>query len=913
MSSTNDPIPVLPDMQALSIRSNDDLAEYAPRPDFGRQGKAIHVQANMFQVKLGEQGMSIYHYDIDIAPVGNFIKKKKKTDNDGSTNLRRDLCWKIWKQLVQEAPAGPVKQALEVAAYDQQKSFYTPVKIPLTKEKAEIPVTLNDDPNQDLERRKRFRVTIQFVRLVDMSTILDYCKGLESSAATKAMAASGKAAINTLLRQDLNERFSAKGASGTRFFGLDSASTISSGGVVLKGFMQSFLTVQAGLSAVQLDTAYGPFFRSGPLLSLLTEILERRGGGGRFSGRGGDSMASQRPPSLDVVPYDQYSKLHRLLRHAKFTVAHRKTAQTFTFKGFTTDDATTHRFIMEGRNGAPDSTTTVQQYYRSQYNIHLTKPRLPLVMYGEGKVVPIEFVMLRDFNAIPFGSITPDQTAEMIKVAAKPPPQRQAEIMGWRRTIDYSALPKLKAWGVSVEAQMMRIPARVLTPPSVSYSGGKQLRVNNGAWNVRGVKFAKAGNPLMSWSICCFDRVCTDEQIRAFFKTFIIVLQQTGCPVANVNPTIVRHEGSDVRTTLQGAAREAFFQSRKDPQLMIVIVPFKDLGFYSMVKRICTTEMKKPVVSQIMQSMKIRSDRGVDQYCGNMSMKIHAKVGGVTHQVPVPQLLDQTTMMIGADVTHPPQGVIPIPPSIAVSVAAVNGSNNQFVPAIRLQNGRQELIEDLKDMTKTHIRLFERNSKAKPQKIVMFRDGVSEGQYGQCAEIERSRILDACRELDPKYRPKITFVICAKRHNMRFFATSEQDKDRTGNLPPGTCVDSHVTHPYAFDFYLQAHAGLQGTARPTHYVVVSDENGFTADKMQNLCNSLSYSYARSARAVSIVPVAYYADIIAGKARDFIYSDDSDDGTTISGSSGAVYAHVETHKLRDRLEADPLFNHVAWYM
>lgn len=51
---------------------------------------------------------------------------------------------------------------------------------------------------------------------------------------------------------------------------------------------------------------------------------------------------------------------------------------------------------------------------------------------------------------------------------------------------------------------------------------------------------------------------------------------------------------------------------------------------------------------------------------------------------------------------------------------------------------------------------------------------------------------------------------------MRFFAMKESDADRTGNLNPGTVVDSKVTQPFAFDFYLQAHAGLQGTARPTH-------------------------------------------------------------------------------------------------
>lgn len=90
-------------------------------------------------------------------------------------------------------------------------------------------------------------------------------------------------------------------------------------------------------------------------------------------------------------------------------------------------------------------------------------------------------------------------------------------------------------------------------------------------------------------------------------------------------------------------------------------------------------------------------------------------------------------MMIGSDVTHPPPRGGPIPPSIAVTVAAVNGENAQFVPAIRLQEGRTEIISDLEGMVKSHIKLFMQNMRAKPEKIVMFRDGVSEGQYGHCA------------------------------------------------------------------------------------------------------------------------------------------------------------------------------------
>jgi hypothetical protein len=40
-------------------------------------------------------------------------------------------------------------------------------------------------------------------------------------------------------------------------------------------------------------------------------------------------------------------------------------------------------------------------------------------------------------------------------------------------------------------------------------------------------------------------------------------------------------------------------------------------------------------------------------------------------------------MLIGADVGHPPQGMGPIRPSIAATVASTTGENNSFKPCIR--------------------------------------------------------------------------------------------------------------------------------------------------------------------------------------------------------------------------------------
>ena len=49
--------------------------------------------------------------------------------------------------------------------------------------------------------------------------------------------------------------------------------------------------------------------------------------------------------------------------------------------------------------------------------------------------------------------------------------------------------------------------------------------------------------------------------------------------------------------------------------------------------------------------------------------------------------IDGKTMLVGADVGHPPQGKV-FGPSIAVSVAGINVDNTLFKPAIRLQEGR---------------------------------------------------------------------------------------------------------------------------------------------------------------------------------------------------------------------------------
>ena len=135
-----------------------------------------------------------------------------------------------------------------------------------------------------------------------------------------------------------------------------------------------------------------------------------------------------------------------------------------------------------------------------------------------------------------------------------------------------------------------------------------------------------------------------------------------------------------------------------------------------------------------------------------------------------------------------------------------------------------------------------------------------------------------------------------------FYPTTEQDSNRENPIP-GTVVDRGVSEPRDWDFFLQAHSALQGTARPAHYFTVWDEIFYprypansggpgAADVLQDLTHKMCYIFGRATKAVSVCPPAYYADLVCTRARCFL-SDlfdplpvDSTAGST-SGTEGAA--------------------------
>lgn len=177
-----------------------------------------------------------------------------------------------------------------------------------------------------------------------------------------------------------------------------------------------------------------------------------------------------------------------------------------------------------------------------------------------------------------------------------------------------------------------------------------------------------------------------------------------------------------------------------------------------------------------------------------------------------------------------------------------------------------------------------------PKNIIYYRDGVSEPQYLSVRDEELPLIKSAwpiaLQELKDRHGdsyaslndyknevPKLTAIVCAKRHHVRFYpATSNRsDMDQNGNCYSGTHVDDVVTSGYYADFYLQSHAPLKntGTARPAHYFVVLNEMDKSVDTLRQLTHELCFTYVRSTCGVSYASPAYYADRLCERGRCYL--------------------------------------------
>ncbi|KAI0664173.1 argonaute-like protein [Cubamyces menziesii] len=810
------------------------------RPDFGTKGTAIKLRANFFPVKVPKG--PLYEYDVALQPAASNKRLKRRI-------------FQLAEETTEWRNAGMTGKV----AHDHSAKLISCFKLP---QPLEIKIAYTEEGEETAEKKrapKQYVMAIKFIQPIETQALINYLEGQPQYRGYDIMPIIN--ALNLVLSMHPSRVLGGGVMVGRNkfFHPSPTAPPVPLGGGLeaWRGFYSSVRPAWKQLM-VNVNVCTTAFYTPGNLADRLIEFMSASHGA--------------RPAAF--VKGVRIRTVH---------LGYRKTVKTAAKV-----NARQYKFTAEGMGEV-----TVEQYFAKKYNIKLRYPDLPLIDVGGQKTnyLPAEVCVILENQ--PFrGKLLDEHTATMITVACQPPNVNAREIVsrGIQELGFAQTAPPLNAFGVSIGNEMAVVPGRILPAPSVRYAGGGPTAIDDRAsWNLRGVRFT-VGARLEKWAVLLIQdgnrrdefAGTNDPELQSTLSGFMDMCKRSGMTVDNAKPMVVaaqlppRTADDPLRKRAIQKIRETLTSVTSKPKIILVMLSNGDRFIYSGLKHLCDVFLD--VATVCVHAAKIRKERGQLQYFANVALKFNMKLGGVNHELGdqnMAWLTREPTMLVGMDVTHPGAGTVRSTPSIAAVVASVDKRMAQYPASLRLQESRKEMITDLQAMMEERLVAFrDRNQKNLPTRVLVYRDGVSEGQFETVLREEMPLIKKAFARFSTpqkRYNPKLTIVICAKRHHTRFFPTEAAHAAGDGNPRPGTVVDRGVTAVYDYDFFLQAHGGLQGTTRPTHYYVVRDEIGIGADQLQGLTNDISYTFARATKAVSLVSPAYYADLACERGRCYILS------------------------------------------
>lgn len=872
--------------------SRDRTYEFAKKK-YGKSGKQIPVFSNYFPIKVNCR--KIYHYNIDIqvhdfvkdpsdrnVPQRNKLSQQKKLFKDCNFVVfekfivehkelfasepifdgRKNLYSKTRLNMPDKTFTCTIKQKI------QEKKFPVSFDISLTtpKESHELDLSILNEPN--------VRNAEKEIQALDI---------LLSYGAKKYKLAVGN---NLFMRKVDLQQLTNDQRKAIRF-------ELGEMKEVSFGHYQSAKLTENG-TQLNVDRVAIVFNQGGKLLSLVEKLCtEMRSGPSRRDNRG--------PPQRDVeinsnfrLNPNEKALLNAELKGLNFEVDHISYKPKNRIFCITEKNVSEIFFDQKMENNQTQQ-VSVKTYFERVYKDYLDKlgrdlfPNLPCVQVGKTnpKFFPLEVVSIID-DQYNMKKLKPKHQAEMTKRCGQQKPTerfRESELQVKNLiTARGNQTDYLKYFDIQMQTKYSECKGRVLDPAALLFSNNRKTIPNQGQWRQDAGYIEATQNIGADWLVINFTKDYNNQmrfapqrdQVDAFIKTVINCSKTTGnnftwpCEV-------IYDEAFRGRKDLEDAMFD-YLNDHKNVKIIIYIIPKLD-ELYNSIKFL--SEIVFGRVTQCVSQDK-KNQFAQMSYVSNLMLKINAKLGGTNLMLDRDckvAFLRKKCMIMGLDCTHPaPHDRLGN--SIASVVATYDKNMVNYYSRCVVQPKPRTEIVALDEITKEMMEYFKNRNNFYPEYVLVYRDGVSEGQFQDVIDKEINLMKKAFCEISPNCNPKITFIVVQKRHHTRFLPVRECDRiQKSQNVLPGTVIDNTITSNYYHDFYLCAHFGALGTSRPTRYIVLHDDSEFSGDEIQQTTNLLSYLFPRCTKAVSVPPPILYAHLSCKRARSYLFTIDNNRGTT----------------------------------
>ncbi|XP_019740699.1 piwi-like protein 2 isoform X2 [Hippocampus comes] len=515
--------------------------------------------------------------------------------------------------------------------------------------------------------------------------------------------------------------------------------------------------------------------------------------------------------------------------------------------------------------------TTFVDYYSKNYGIIIKEMDQPLLMHkpkerskpggkqvltGEILIVPeLSFMtgipenMKKDFRSMKdltmHINVNGDQHTHSIKQLLK------------NISSDLDSQKEIAQWGLEFGSEILQLKARTLPLETICVQTSSLTIGADGSWSREVVRLAPIGSvPLKTWAIF-YPRRCAD-QATEFISTFHKVGGPLGVEVAR--PVCV--ELRDDRTESYVKSIHSQFTSEPTLQLVVCILVGNREDLYSAIKKLCC--VKSPIPSQAINVRTISQQQKLRSVAQKILLQVNSKLGGELWTVGVPL---KNLMVVGVDVHHDTSKARQ---SVMGFVASINSSITRWYSRVTFQGPNEELINGFTVCLLDALHKYHEVNHYLPERIVVYRDGVSDGQLKIVEQYEIPQLIK-CFETFPSYEPKLVFIVVKKRISTTLYSCAGSS---FGAPSPGTVLDHTLTQKDWMDFYLMAHHIRQGCGLPTHYITLYNTANLTPDHLQRLTFKMCHLYWNWPGTIRVPAPCKYAHKLAYLSGQYLHSEPS---------------------------------------
>ncbi|KAG5463683.1 MAG: hypothetical protein BJ554DRAFT_5349 [Olpidium bornovanus] len=738
-------------------------SEIVRRPATSKAGKPCKVRANLYEIKKLPEQM-VYHYDIVTRDITRVEGEQRAVAADRKLPKSKNIM--ILKQL------GVVeKKELGNFVYDGEKNLYSSKKYPFEKKSFDVVL-----PPSNEGRGGTYQVKLVLVNQFDITAVLLYATKKTDEEPMEAINY-----LNTALTYHLSDQYLVFRRS---VLLPQNASPLGGGVELWQGF---FSSVRVGQGAVYInaDITSCAMVEAKNVIDFCSNILRKNP----------NDMARGLADRERVA-------LERRLKGLMLTTTHRGERQSRRkCSGLTRETPNQIKFVAAAfccsradagavkllihfnfkcrfKNEDSGQELTVTQYFKQKYNIALRFPNMPCVCWGSKARqirMPMEVCSILPGQRY-LKKLDGDQTSNVIRATVTKPNERLRKITdGIQNVLALQNNATLRELGIQVDPQQVVVEGRVLPVPSLKY-GPETMIPKEGKWNLLKQKFHEPAK-IPAWGVVSFGR-CRVQEVERFVDAMVGVFKRVGISCGDPKPPIIMSQPQNFEDGLRRCAQAVNQKTKQNPSMVLFIMNNRN-ELYDSVKNFL--ECKIGIPSQCVLDKNV--SKAQDQTCMNIAMKINAKMDGVNTIVGVASpVLQVPTMVVGADVSHAAPGsgapsISSVRPETylqcrsAVRQSSVNNGHGgclqvvasfdrfafKYGASVRLSNPRQEPISNLEEMMKERLTIFFKRNNRWPERLLVYRDGVSSGQYDVVRNEEITAIRSACKGLN--ISAKLTFII----------------------------------------------------------------------------------------------------------------------------------------------------------